>query len=72
VFSFFSFGGSLASTQIAPTQNTKHKNANGADTHHGKNSVLAVAAKGKRKIAQKVFCRGVLIIRLSPDVGWMR
>jgi hypothetical protein len=33
--------------------------------------MAAENAKGKRKIAQKIFWRDVLIIRLSPDVGWI-
>jgi hypothetical protein len=54
---------------MAPSQNAPHKNAVGIDSHVGKNSMAAENAKGKRKIAQKIFCRDV--IRLSPDVGWM-
>jgi hypothetical protein len=55
---------------MAPSQNAPHKNAVGMDSHVGKNSIAAENAKGKRKIAQKIFCRDV--IGLFPDVGWMR
>jgi hypothetical protein len=72
VFSSFAFGGSLASTQSAPIQNEPHRNAMGKDSHIGKNWMAAENTKGKRNIAQNVFCRGVLIIRLSPDVDLMR
>jgi hypothetical protein len=34
----------------------------GTDSHAGKNWMAAENTKGKRNIAQKVFCRGVLII----------
>jgi hypothetical protein len=56
---------------MAPSQNAPHKNAVGTDSHVGKNWMAAENAKGKRKIAQKIFWRGDLIIRLSPDVGWI-
>jgi hypothetical protein len=46
-------------------------NAIGIATQFGKNSSDAENTNGNKRIAQKILWRGVLIIRLSPDVGWM-
>jgi hypothetical protein len=43
----------------------------GTATQVGKNSIDAENTNGNKRIAQKILWRGVLIIRLSPDVGWI-